>query len=116
MSIHQHPTKVPLAPPAPHVWGELASEHQTAGAVRFVLSDRVVSFPIGELKRWEHIAGNPERLVITAGQEIVTVEGQELSIVRSALDESRLIELRQHERKPATRNGPMVRRIMIESR
>lgn len=114
MSINAHPGKDPLAPPPPRSWGVVAPENQTAVAVRFVLTDRSVSFPVGELRRWEHVAGNPETLTINAGRELVTVEGQNLADVRAALDEARLRELRTAGSKSAVRAGPQVHRITIE--
>ena len=114
MSINQHPAKEPLAPPPPRLWGEVAPEKEKAVAVRFVLNDRVVSFLVSELKRWEHVPGNPETLLITAGRELITVEGQFLAEVRAALDESKLREVRANAQKLTSRAGPVVRRITIE--
>ncbi len=114
MSIHPHPGKDPLTPPPPRPWGRVAPEKEKSTSVRFVLPDRVVSFPVAEIKRWEHIAGNPETLLILAGREQVMVEGQHLTEVRVALDEVRLCELRMCVEKPMVRTGPTVRRITIE--
>lgn len=114
MSIHPHPGKEPLVPLPPRPWGKVAPEKEKSTAVRFVLSDRTISIPIGELKRWEHVAGNPETLVILAGREQVQVEGQNLAEVRAALDEQRLCELRLTADRPALRTGPTIRRITVE--
>lgn len=114
MSIDAHPGKAPLAPPAPRAWGSLVADRQTSQVLRLVLTDRSVSFPIGELKRWEHIAGGQESLIILTSREIVTVEGQHLTEVRQALDDVRLCELRIPATKATTRTGPVVRRITIE--
>lgn len=114
MSIHQHPAGEPLAPPPGPLWGEVAPENERAVAVRFVLADRVVSFPFAELRRWEHTAGNPERLVVTAGCELVTIEGQHLAAIRAALDSAKLREVRTTPQKPSARAAPAVRRITIE--
>jgi len=114
MSIHAHPDKDPLAPPPPRAWGVVVPEKQTVGAIRFVLADRSVSFPAGELRRWEHVAGTPETLTILAGREVITIEGLHLTEVRLALDETRLRELRVSGAKTAGRIGPHVRRITIE--
>jgi hypothetical protein len=114
MSIHQHPAKEPLAPPPGPLWGEIAPENERSAAVRFVLADRVVSFPVGELRRWEHTAGNPETLVVAAGVELITIEGQHLAAIRAALDGAKLREIRVTPQKPATRASPVVRRISIE--
>lgn len=114
MSIDHHPAKEPLSLPPPRPWGVVTSEKEAGGCVRFVLADRTVTFPYGELKRWEHVAGNPEILVISAGQEMVRVEGQQLAEIRGALDNSRIRELRECERRPVARTGPVVNRITIE--
>jgi hypothetical protein len=114
MSIQHHPDKEPLMPPPPLQWGELAADKKERGSVRFVLADRVVTFPLGQIKRWEHVAGNPETMVITAGKELVRVEGQQLTAIRIALDESCLRELRTNGSKPSSRDGPVVRRLTIE--
>lgn len=42
-----------------------SAKSKTAVVVR--LADRIVCFPTVELKRWEHVVGNPEMLLITAG-------------------------------------------------
>jgi hypothetical protein len=114
MSIQQQPGKRPLVPPPPPTWGETTSDGQTARVVRFVLADRVVTFPFSELKRWEHVAGAPELLTIHAGKEVVTIEGAELAVVRAALDLARLVELRPNHDRSGARPGPRVRQITIE--
>lgn len=114
MSINSHPGKDPLAPPAPRAWGVVAAERQTASALRLVLADRSVSYPVNELKRWEHVAGNPETITILAGREVVTIEGRNLVEVRQALDDARLRELRSASAKATVRSGPQVNRITIE--
>ncbi len=114
MSIEQRPGKKPFAVPPPPTWGELAPEGRIANVVRFVLVDRVVSFPMSELRRWEHVAGEPETLTINAGKEQVVVEGQELHVVRAALDLGCLDELRVNQERSNVRPGPRVRRISIE--
>jgi hypothetical protein len=114
MSIEQQPGKKPFVTPPPPTWGELAPEGRIATVVRFVLADRVVSFPVGELRRWEHVAGEPETLTINAGKELVLVEGRELQVVRAALDLGCLDELRVNNERSNVRPGPRVRRITIE--
>ena len=114
MSIQQQPGKKPLVTPPPPTWGETKPEGQTARVVRFVFADRVVTFPFSELKRWEHVAGEPELLTINAGKEIITVEGAELAVVRAALDLARLAELRSNYERSGARPGPRVRQITIE--
>jgi hypothetical protein len=114
MSIEQQPGKKPLVSPPPPTWGELAPEGQTAEVVRFLLMDRIVSFPSSELKRWEHVAGAPEMLTIRAGKESIVVEGRELNVVRAALDLGRLCELRLNGARSNARPGPQVTCITIE--
>ena len=114
MSIEQQPGKTPLCSPPPPTWGELSPEGQRATVVRFVVADRVVSFPTSELRRWEHVAGDPEVLTIQAGKEAIVVEGRELNVVRAALDLTSLCELRPNGERSHARPGPRVRRITIE--
>ena len=115
MSIEPHPGKKSLVPPPPPGWGELAPEGQTALVVRFALADRVVTFPADEFRRWEHAAGEPERLTIRTAQEEIVIEGRELAEIRAALDLGRLCEVRMnHPRSSGVRPGPQVRRITIE--
>ncbi len=115
MSIEQQSGKKLLVPRPPPPWGEIAPEGRTAAVVRFILPDRVVAYPHGELKRWEHAAGEPEMLTINAGKEQVVVEGRDLAAIRTALDLGRLCELRPtFNGKTGSRPGPQVRRIAIE--
>ena len=114
MSIQQQTGKKPLVPPPLPTWGETTPDGQTASVVRFVLADRVVTFPFSEFKRWEHVAGEPELLTIHAGDEVVTVEGAGLAVVRAALDLARLGELRPNYERSGVRPGPRVRQITIE--
>ena len=114
MSIQQQPGKKPLVPPPSPTWGETTPDGQTASVVRFVLTDRVVTFPFSELTRWEHVAGEPELLTIHVGKEIVTVEGSGLAVIRAALDHARLGELRSNHERSGVRPGPRVRQITIE--
>ena len=114
MSIQQQPGTKPLVMPPPPTWGETTPDGATARVVRFVLADRVVTFPFSELKRWEHKAGEPELLTINAGKEIITVEGAELAVVRAALDLARLAEIRPNHERSGVRPGPRVRQISIE--
>lgn len=115
MSIHQHPARSPLVPASPPGWGEVTPEHASSPSVRFVLADRSVTFPTGMLQRWEHVAGNPETLVILAGGEEITIEGRHLGEIRQALDDTRLRELRVGGSKISSQAGPWVRRITMSS-
>ena len=114
MAIEPQPGKPPLVPPPPPTWGELAPDGEAASVVRFALADRMVSFLASELKRWEHVTGEPEALRIRADKEVIVVEGRELHAVRAALDLQRLCELRTNFERPKTRPGPHVQQITIE--
>ncbi len=116
MGIHHHPNQEPLLAPPAHSWGEVTSDGVLARVLRVVLGDRVVSFPVAELRRWEHVAGNPETLQIWAGSEWVRIEGRKLTQIREALDSSKLIEVRQNSAAPAVRSGPLIRRISVDRR
>lgn len=115
MSIKQAPDKDPLGPMPEPPWGEMKPEGQTTGAVRFVLADRTVSYPVKEIKSWTLIAGDPERLEIQADKAVIIVEGKLLSMLRDALDESRLVRVRINGARPSQRPGPLVRSIAIET-
>lgn len=114
MSINQHPAKEPLMPPSSPLWGEVASDEQRVHSVRFLLPDRVVSFPLGELHRWEHVAGNPEKLVIVAGREQVEIEGLNLKDVCEALDACKLCSVRVSRQRHGSKRNPVIHRITIE--
>ena len=114
MSINQHPAKEPLMSPSSPLWGEVASAEQRVCSVRFLLPDRVVSFPLGELRRWEHVAGNPERFVIVAGREQVKIEGLNLKEVCEALDASKLCAVRVNRQRHGSKKNPVIHRITIE--
>lgn len=115
MSIQHQPGQKPLVPPPPPTWGEVTPEDKPATVIRFVLADRVVTFPVSELKRWEHLAGEPEVLSISVGKEQVVIEGAELGAIRAALDRKRLGEVRVNHERAKARPGPRVRRIAIET-
>jgi hypothetical protein len=116
MSIEQTPSKTPAVPAPPPIWGELAPEGKPAPVVRFVLAARVVCYPTGELKRWEHIAGKPEVLLILAHKDCLKIEGRDLAGIREALDLGRCAEIRTTKnRGSADRPGPQVDRITLET-
>lgn len=116
MSIDPTPGAKPLTPPPPPSWGEIAPAGETAAVMRFVLVDRVVSYPAVEFQRWEHVLGVPEILTLTTDKELVMVEGRELTEIRAALDLGRLCELRvNYPPKTGKRPGPQVQRIAIEA-
>lgn len=115
MSIEHQPGQKPLVPAPPPTWGAITLEGEKATVVRFVMVDRVVTFPFSQLKRWEHSAGEPEVLSITAGKEQVVIEGAELGAICAALDLKRLCEVRANHERSKVRPGPRVRRIAIET-
>lgn len=115
MSIEHQPGQKPLVPAPPPTWGEVTPEGEKATVVRFVLVDRVVTFPFSQLKRWEHIAGEPEILSIIAGKEQVVIEGAELGAICVAIELKRLSEVRANHERSKARPGPRVRRIAIET-
>ena len=115
MSIENQPGQKPLVPAPPPSWGEVTPEDEKAKVVRFVMVDRVVTFLVSELKRWEHVAGEPEVLTISAGKEQVVIEGADLAAIRAALDLKRLCEVRANHERSKARPGPRVRRIAIET-
>lgn len=114
MAIESHPGDQPPAPPGGPAWGELAPEGRTAATIRFALDERVVTFPVSELRRWEHVPGERETLTIHAGKDAIVIEGRELSIPRAALDLGRLCELRITHPRTKARPGPQIFRIAIE--
>ena len=85
----------PVAPPSrTRSWGVLTDNGETAQVVRFVVRDRSVSFPFHAFKRWEFAPGATDTLTIRIEQEIVTVQGRGLAVVRDALDAGELLVLR----------------------
>ena len=115
MSIDHQPGQKPLVSAPPLTWGEVAADGEKATVVRFVMADRVVTFPFSQLKKWEHIAGEPEVLSITAGKERVVIEGAALGAIGEALDQKRLCAVRANHDRSKARPGPRVRRIDIET-
>ena len=82
------------APSRTRSWGVLTDNGETAQVVRFVVGDRSVSFPFHAFKRWEFAPGATDTLTIRIEQEIVTVQGRGLAVVRDALDAGELLVLR----------------------
>ena len=115
MSIDPLPGAKPLAVRPSPTWGEIAPAGQTAAVMRFVLIDRVVTYPAGEFRRWEHVLGVLETLTLATAKELIVIEGWELTEIRAALDLGRLCELRVNfPLKSGARPGAQVRRITIE--
>ncbi|MBL9186681.1 MAG: hypothetical protein JNK23_04335 [Opitutaceae bacterium] len=95
MALKDHPTTKPTAPLSPErAWGVLADEDEAALAVRFVVGERSVSFPVHTLKRWELNPGATDTLAIQADAERIVVQGHGLASVRDALDAGALRVLR----------------------
>ena len=115
MSIKVHAAHAPLRPAGMEFWGEMGPEGEPNPTIRFVLPDRTVCFPTGEIKRWEHIRSTPERLIIFIAQERITVTGHDLTDIRFAMDRNRLRELRVASSKAELRTGPNIYRIEFES-
>jgi hypothetical protein len=106
--------KIPLVSVVPPTWGELASPGEKAQVIRFVFDDRIVTYPVSQLKRWEHAVGEPEFLTIDLAKETVVLEGHELAAVRAALDVGRLAEVRAN-RERSGRPGPRIRQLTLEA-
>lgn len=115
MSIDQSPHGIPLVLPPPPAWGEIAAEGRTALVTRFVLTGRVVTYPVSALRRWEQLAGEPELLKITAGKENIIIQGHELAAIRAALDLGRLVEVHPTPSRNGARPGPRVYSITLEA-
>lgn len=116
MSLDLRSGTKPLTASPPPSWGEIAPDGESAAVIRFVLVDRVVTYPSAQFKRWEHVVGVPETLILTTDKELVVVEGRELGEIRAALDLGRLCEVRiNYPPKSGARPGPQVRRIAIEA-
>jgi hypothetical protein len=81
--------------------------------IRFLLEDRVVTFPTGQLRQWEHMLGEPEFLTVSAGGDTIVIEGSGLEAIRAALDFGRLAEVRAN-RELSGRPGPRIREITLE--
>ena len=83
--------------------------------VRFELAERTISYLTGELKRWELISGEQDKLLIKAGSDCVTVIGRDLAAAHDALDNARLQVLREAPgRRAALADGPWIQAIKIE--
>ncbi|AHF92559.1 hypothetical protein OPIT5_22300 [Opitutaceae bacterium TAV5] len=93
MSLKHSTDKPSVARPAVPAWGRLAEDGEATRAVCFCIGERAVSYPADAIERWEFSPGNPDALVITAGQETVTVLGRKLVTLRDALNSGRLLEV-----------------------
>lgn len=85
-------TPVPVTPPP--AWGDLAEPGEPVGVIRFECEDGAYSYPYHALSRWVLQAGEPECLVVEAGQDRLTIRGRNLDVVRDVLDTGRLRVMR----------------------
>jgi hypothetical protein len=115
MSIQSSPGEKPVTPPTQPSWGEIAPEGKLALTLAVFLPDRVVSFPIGQISRWEHRLADPETLTILAGSEQIVLEGANLSPVRDALNDAILTGIRSNAGRNTNRPGPQIRHITVRS-
>lgn len=107
MALKDHPATKPVAPPSREcAWGVLADGDEAALAVRFVLGERSVSFPMHALKRWEFSPGATDTLTIQANAERIVVQGHGLAAVRDALDAGALRVLRTKPGRGAVAAAP----------
>lgn len=96
-------------------WGILAEAGEAVSSIRFECADGAYSYPYHTLTRWVLQAGVPERLVIEAGPDQVTVCGRELEVVRDGLDAGRLRVIRTVEaRYFSSGAGAIVTHLTIE--
>jgi hypothetical protein len=87
-------------------------------AVRFELADRTISYLTAEIRRWELVLADQgdERLLITAGNDIVVVTGRGLMTAHTALDQIRLQILREAPaRRVSYAEEPWIHRIEVET-
>jgi trimethylamine:corrinoid methyltransferase-like protein len=91
MTIKRHP----LPEGAPVRCFELAHEAGATVALRVELTDRLVSLPLDQLRRWTLHREDPERLVLLVGENLAVIAtGAALREVHEALDRGRLAVLR----------------------
>ena len=103
--------------PAPPAWGRLADEGRKVAVVRFVLPDRTISIPYGNLTRWELQTGDAQTLTLHTTGGRLTIRGRDLETLRDALDNARLESVRARGDRPAApgRGEPWIRSIAPES-
>ena len=83
--------------------------------VRFELAERTISYLTAEVKRWELLSGEQDKLLIKAGSDVVIVIGRDLAAAHDALDNVRLQVLREAPgRRAALADGPWIQAIKIE--
>lgn len=114
MSIETHPGRETVVRRATiRTWGELTPSGEEADVLRFVFADRIVTVRVEDIRRWEHLLGEREHLILSIGDEVFTIEGVCLMELRIALELRRLTEIRTNSDGPQ-RPGPRIRAITIE--
>lgn len=106
----------PLPPPPP--WGRLTDEGRHASVIRFVTSERTISWPCHALVRWEWTSGDNQTLQVHAAGGVVTITGKRLDVLRDALDAGRLERVQVMTERAAAANvaDPFVREITVVTR
>lgn len=87
-------------------------------AVRFEMSDRIISYLTAQIRRWELVSSDEgeDKLVIRAGPDAVTVIGRGLVMAHTALDQARLHTIRETPARQASyAEEPWVRSVAIET-
>lgn len=111
MTIKRHPS--PDGPAARCF--ELAHEAGAMVALRAEFEDRVVSFPLDQIRRWTLYREEPERLLIQIGEELaLVVTGFALREIHEALDRGRLAVLRSVPARQA--QEPWIKSLTILDR
>jgi len=114
MTLDTRSDHAPVTRRTVRVWGELSPSGEVAHALRLVLLDRIVTYITEDIRRWEHLLGEPEQLILSAGRDTILIEGDALTELRVALELRRLTEIRVSV-PSLTRPGPRIRAITIES-
>lgn len=90
--MNQFPTRELPAAPAPPLWGQLAADGSTAAVVRFVTPGRTVSIPYHVILMWALESDTQLTIRTTSGD--ICIHGLRLGIIRDALDDGRLLQLK----------------------
>jgi len=109
MNLKPQPDKPTVALPNPPTWGVLAQDGEPVSSMRFECAVASYSYPYHRLDRWIFHPGDPERLIVQAGKDTITICGRELVSVRDALENGRLRVLRSAgERYLLTKTGTVI--------
>lgn len=115
MSLKPQSDRAAVAVTSPPKWGILAEAGDAVSSIRFECADGAYSYPYHALTRWVLQAGVPERLVIDAGADKVTVCGRGLEVVRDGLDAGRLRAIRAlAERYVNESSGVIITSLKVE--